>query len=139
MDYCSILLLPYSISSGALGSPDLLPAYFMITLALHDTIILIITLTEIFLYSTPKSLITKSININTGTWNPIEKQLASGSADGVCRLWGLNDITQESWNNATDSNIAIRSAILSHTAFVGEKFKDVTSVTWSPDGQSLST
>lgn len=73
------------------------------------------------------------------TWNPIEKQLASGSADGVCRLWGLNDITQESWNNATDSNIAIRSAILSHTAFVGEKFKDVTSVTWSPDGQSLST
>ena len=39
----SILLLSYSISSGALESPDLLLSYSMITLALHNTIILIIT------------------------------------------------------------------------------------------------
>lgn len=72
------------------------------------------------------------------TWNPNTKQLASGSADGVCRLWGLGDITQEHWNNV-DSSIAIRSSILSHTMYPGEKFKDVTSVTWSPGGQYLAT
>ena len=42
-DYYTILLLSYSISSGELGSPDLLLSYSMITLALHNTIILIIT------------------------------------------------------------------------------------------------
>ena len=43
-DYYSILLLSYSISSDALGSPEfLLLSYSMITLALHITIILIIT------------------------------------------------------------------------------------------------
>jgi len=48
-DYCSILLFPYSISSGgALESPDLLLSYCMIASALHITIILIITLTYIF-------------------------------------------------------------------------------------------
>ena len=41
--YCSILLLSYSISSGVLGSPDLLLSYSMIALALHNNIILIIT------------------------------------------------------------------------------------------------
>ena len=32
-DLCSVLLLPYFISSGALGSPDLIPSYSMIILA----------------------------------------------------------------------------------------------------------
>ena len=41
--YCSVMLLSYFISSGALGSPDLLLSYSMITLALHNTTILIIT------------------------------------------------------------------------------------------------
>ena len=39
--YCSILLLSYSTSSGALESPDLLLSYITITLASHNTIILI--------------------------------------------------------------------------------------------------
>ena len=30
---CSVLLSSYSITTGALGSPDLLPSYFTITLA----------------------------------------------------------------------------------------------------------
>ena len=42
--YCSILLLPYSISSVVLESPDLLLHTLMIALALHNTIILITTL-----------------------------------------------------------------------------------------------
>ena len=37
------LLLSYSITSGALGSPDLFLPYSVITLALHNTTILIIT------------------------------------------------------------------------------------------------
>ena len=53
---CSIVVILYSISSGALGSPGLLLSYSMITLASHNTIILIITR-----LSTPKLM------INTGT------------------------------------------------------------------------
>ena len=40
---CSILLLSYSVTTGALGSPDLLLSYPTTTVALHNTIILIIT------------------------------------------------------------------------------------------------
>ena len=40
----SVLLLSYSITTGVLGSPDLLLQYPTTTLALHNTIILIITL-----------------------------------------------------------------------------------------------
>ena len=44
-DYCSILLLSYSIYSAALGNPDLLLSYsIIISLALHNIIILIIPL-----------------------------------------------------------------------------------------------
>ena len=39
----SVMLLPYSFSSGALGSPDLLSSYSRIALASHITTILIIT------------------------------------------------------------------------------------------------
>ena len=41
-EYLSVMLLSYSISSGALGSLDLLLSYSMIALALHNTTILII-------------------------------------------------------------------------------------------------
>ena len=41
--YISILLLLFAIPSGALGSPDLILSSFITALALHDTIILIIT------------------------------------------------------------------------------------------------
>ena len=43
----SILLLSCSLSSGALESPDLLQSCFIITVALHNTAILIITLTSV--------------------------------------------------------------------------------------------
>ena len=41
------MLLPYSISSGALGSPNLFLSFSIITLALSNTITLIITLISI--------------------------------------------------------------------------------------------
>ena len=40
--YCFVMLLLYSISSGALGSPDLLLSYLTTSFALHITVILII-------------------------------------------------------------------------------------------------
>ena len=43
-DYSSVLLLSYSISSGALGSPGLLLPYSTTVISLHNTIILIIPL-----------------------------------------------------------------------------------------------
>ena len=48
--YSSVMLLSYSISSGALGSPDFSLSCFMIALALHNTIILIITPTSFYIY-----------------------------------------------------------------------------------------
>lgn len=82
-------------------------------------------------------------------WNPHHLQLASGSADGVCRLWGLWD-TAQPMQQLVNSGAAvapllqeqgqpIRTTVLPHTKFVGERCKDVTSVTWSPDGQFLAT
>ena len=72
------------------------------------------------------------------SWNPVEKILASGSADGVCRLWGLTDMDQNKWNDA-NMNANLRSALLMHTVYPLERFKDVTSVTWSRDGKMLAT
>ena len=48
-DYYSILLLPYSKSSGALGSPGLLLSLSVITEALRNNIILIVTLTSFYI------------------------------------------------------------------------------------------
>jgi transducin (beta)-like 1 len=72
------------------------------------------------------------------SWNPVEKILASGSADGVCRLWGLTDMDQGKWND-NNMNTNLRSALLMHTMYPLERFKDVTSVTWSRDGKMLAT
>eukprot|EP01035_Chromulina_nebulosa_P020756 gene20756-26912_t len=71
-------------------------------------------------------------------WNPVQRQLASGSADGMCRLWGLYEMNDEKWNSK-DGEISLRTAIMPHSSYPGERFKDVTSVTWSPDGQFLAT
>jgi transducin (beta)-like 1 len=71
-------------------------------------------------------------------WNPIKHQLASGSADGVCRLWGLWDMNAEKWSG-DDGEIKLQTAIMPHCTTQGEKLKDVTSVTWSPDGNYLAT
>lgn len=70
-------------------------------------------------------------------WNPSRQQLASGSADGVCRLWGLHAMTPEQW--ASNSDVSLPTSIMPHAKVEGEKYKDVTSITWSPDGQLLAT
>ena len=81
-------------------------------------------------------------------WNPKQLQLASGSADGVCRLWGLWDLTKTFQSDTPNTTVpfdqpnedsVVRSAVLPHNDFVGERFKDVTSITWSPDGKLLAT
>ena len=56
----ALLLLSYSISSGALRSPDLLLSYSMITVALHNTVILIITHLSVFQPLNHKSTLTGS-------------------------------------------------------------------------------
>ena len=71
-------------------------------------------------------------------WNPIQRQLASGSSDGMCRLWGLSEMNKEKWE-AKESEVSLTTAIMPHSLSEGEKFKDVTSLTWSPDGQYLAT
>lgn len=71
-------------------------------------------------------------------WSPSQQQLASGSADGMCRLWGLSEMTQERWESK-ESEVRLPTAILPHLMGEGELHKDVTSVTWSPDGKFLAT
>ena len=71
-------------------------------------------------------------------WNPRQTQLASGSADGSCRLWGPLDIaaTKSIENNG---ELPLEVAVMPHSNFIGERYKDVTSVNWSPDGNHLAT
>ena len=45
------------------------------------------------------------------TWNPKEKVLASGSADGVCRLWGVTNMDPGKWAEV-DAAVDIRSSLL---------------------------
>ena len=71
-------------------------------------------------------------------WNPVLKQLASGSADGMCRLWGLWEMDKAKWESS-ETELTLSTAIMPHSAVEGEKYKDVTSVTWSPDGKYLAT
>lgn len=71
-------------------------------------------------------------------WNPIQRQLISGSADGTCRIWGLYEMTEDKWLSS-ETSINLRTTILPHTLLPAEKYKDVTSVTWSPNGQYLAT
>lgn len=57
---------------------------------------------------------------------------------GMCRLWNLTSMDAARWA-APEAEVALKTAIMPHTQSEGEKFKDVTSVTWSPDGQFLAT
>jgi hypothetical protein len=64
-------------------------------------------------------------------WSPAQNQLASGAADGVCRLWGLADLTEDKWASGSDGQlIPLTTVILPHSTVQGEKYKDVTSITW---------
>ena len=72
-------------------------------------------------------------------WNPLQYQLASGSADGMCRLWSLSEMDEAKWNSSADCDLKLRTAVMPHSTHVGERFKDVTSVTWSPCGTMIAT
>ena len=76
----SALLLACSITTGALESPSLLLSYFMIRLALHNTIILIITRTSL------KSLvINHTLNhFSTQVW---ADTTCSGRRPPLCLFW----------------------------------------------------
>lgn len=69
-------------------------------------------------------------------WSPMRNQLATGANDGVCRLWNFEDMNEEKWSmNGDDSSqnsnqISITTAILPHSSIQGEKYKDVTSISW---------
>jgi WD40 repeat protein len=68
-------------------------------------------------------------------WSPTQNQLATGSGDGVCRLWGLGEMTEDKWKLKSDVSIesqfvSVSTAILPHSSTQGEKYKDVTSITW---------
>ncbi len=76
-------------------------------------------------------------------WNPIKRQIASGSADGVCRLWGLWDLTGDSWALPIGSDdpqqLKVITAIMPHCETIGQKLRDVTSISWSPTGHCVAT
>jgi WD40 repeat protein len=60
-------------------------------------------------------------------WNPTQSQLASGSADGMCRLWGIWEMDSNKWNESIKDKeqvINLKTAILPHSSFVGERYKD---------------
>jgi transducin (beta)-like 1 len=64
----------------------------------------------------------------------------------MCRLWNLSDVESTSgWSESSSGSgnnevsVPITVALLPHCAAEGQKFKDVTSISWSPDGQWLAT
>ena len=71
-------------------------------------------------------------------WNPRQRRVASGSADGICRLWGLEDVDELKWAQP-EGKLDIPNVVMPHCAHLGEKFKDVTSLSWAPDGSALAT
>lgn len=73
------------------------------------------------------------------TWNPSNDTLATGSSDGVARLWELGDMDAEKWASEKGAVVKLSTAILPHCVSEGEKFRDVTSISWSPDGKLLAT
>ena len=72
------------------------------------------------------------------TWNPSQRRIASGSADGICRLWGLDNVDDSRWAQP-EGKMDVPNVVLPHCAHVGEKYKDVTSLSWSPEGRLLAT
>jgi transducin (beta)-like 1 len=38
-----------------------------------------------------------------------------------------------------DTEVPIEAAVMPHSQYIGERYKDVTSVNWSPDGKLLAT
>ena len=58
----------------------------------------------------------------------------------MCRLWDLYSADPIKWNvEGGNENLPLRMAVMPHCQYAGERFKDVTSLNWSPDGQRLAT
>jgi WD40 repeat protein len=60
------------------------------------------------------------------------------SADGTCRLWGLWDASSAT-SLPDNTPLPIDAVVMPHSQHIGERYKDVTSVNWSPNGQHLAT
>mmetsp|Transcript_2900 Transcript_2900/g.3058 ORF Transcript_2900/g.3058 Transcript_2900/m.3058 type:complete len:514 (-) Transcript_2900:132-1673(-) len=73
-------------------------------------------------------------------WNPVQLQLASGSADGMCRLWDLHTTPPSTWSSdPSQDSLAVRMSVMPHSQYAKERCKDVTSVNWSSNGLKLAT
>lgn len=69
----------------------------------------------------------------------MRNQLASGSADGMCRVWSVEEVQESDWYSESITEVSLKTAIMPHSSVEGERNKDVTSLSWSPDGMFLAT
>jgi transducin (beta)-like 1 len=74
--------------------------------------------------------------VYTSSWSPVTQQVASGSSDGTCRLWGFDGVA---WDRDPAEAVSVLMAVLPHYREEGENFKDVTSIQWAPQGHILAT
>lgn len=76
--------------------------------------------------------------VHSFAWNPIRRQLATASPDGVARLWGIWEMTPEKWNSS-ESDLSLTTCLLPHKLHDTQKLCVVNSVSWSPNGLFLAT
>ncbi|KAG5177831.1 WD40-repeat-containing domain protein [Tribonema minus] len=65
-------------------------------------------------------------------WNPAHDLLASGSGDSTARIWRMPPV-------GSGARGAEGSVVLKHSAEVGDKNKDVTTLEWNREGALLAT
>ncbi len=69
-------------------------------------------------------------------WKPKSNCLASGSGDSTARIW---DIGSDYMGSAAREHAINSSIVLEHSAQIGDKNKDVTSLDWNREGTQLAT
>ncbi len=69
-------------------------------------------------------------------WKPKSNCLASGSGDSTARIW---DIGSDCMGNAAREPAVNSCIVLEHSAEIGGKNKDVTSLDWNKEGTQLGT